>query len=41
VVRDGKSMIEWIKDKIAEIKYRRKVKKKIKKLKDQDPFIYD
>lgn len=34
-------MIKWIKDKIAEIKYRRKVKKKIKDLKDKDPFIYD
>ena len=33
--------IKWVKDKIAEIKYRKRLKKKLKKLKQQDPFIYD
>lgn len=33
--------IKWIKDKIADIKYKRKLKKKLKKLKEQDPYIYD
>jgi len=33
--------IRWIKDKIAEWKYKRKIKKKLKKLQEDDPFIYD
>lgn len=34
-------MINWIKDKIAEWKYKRKLKAKLKKLQEQDPYIYD
>ena len=34
-------MIDWIKGKIAAIKYRRKIKKKLEELKKKDPFIYD
>jgi len=34
-------MINWIKNKIAEIKFKRKMKKKLKELKDKDPFIYE
>lgn len=34
-------MIKWIKNKIAEWKYKRRLKKKLKALKDKDPFIYD
>ena len=34
-------MIKWIKNKIAEWKYKRKMKKKLEELKKKDPFIYD
>lgn len=34
-------MIKWIKDKIADWKYKRMIKKKLERLKDEDPFIYD
>ena len=34
-------MIKWIKNKIAEYKYKRKMKKKLEELKKKDPFIYD
>ena len=34
-------MIKWIKKKIAEWKYKRNLKKKIKKLQEDDPYIYD
>tara|TARA_B100000965_G_C18980044_1_gene493617 strand:- start:198 stop:302 length:105 start_codon:yes stop_codon:yes gene_type:complete len=34
-------MISWIKKKIAEWKYRRKLKEKMKRMKEEDPFIYD
>tara|TARA_B100000809_G_C14748406_1_gene391202 strand:- start:87 stop:191 length:105 start_codon:yes stop_codon:yes gene_type:complete len=34
-------MIKWIKKKIVEWKYKRKVKKKLKELAKKDPFIYD
>lgn len=34
-------MIKWIKAKIAAYKHKKKVKAKLKKLKDQDPFIYE
>lgn len=34
-------MIKWIKEKIAEWKYKKKLKAKLKKLKEQDPYIYD
>ena len=34
-------MIKWIKNKIAEWKYKRKMKKKLDELKKKDPFIYD
>ena len=34
-------MIRWIKNKIAEWKYKRKMKKKLEELKKKDPFIYD
>lgn len=33
--------IRWIKDKIEERKYNKKMKEKLKKLQEQDPFIYD
>lgn len=33
--------IKWIKDKIAELKYKRRLKKKLKKLQEEDPYIYD
>jgi hypothetical protein len=33
--------IKWIKDKIAERKRKKKLEEKLKKLKEQDPFIYD
>jgi len=34
-------MIKWIKEKIAAYKHKKKVKAKLKKLKEQDPFIYE
>lgn len=34
-------MINWIKRKLAERKYRKELKKKLEKLKSADPFIYD
>jgi len=34
-------MFRWVIDKYREWKYRRKMKKKLKKIRDQDPFIYD
>ena len=34
-------MIKWIKNKWAEWQYRRRLKKKIKKLAEDDPYIYD
>ena len=34
-------MFKWIIEKYHEWKYRRAMKKKLKKIKDQDPFIYD
>ena len=34
-------MIQWIKNKIAEWKHKRKMKKKLQELKKKDPFIYD
>jgi len=33
--------MNWIKKKIAEWKYKRLVKKKLKALAEKDPFIYD
>jgi len=33
--------IKWIKKKIAEYKYKKKMKEKLKKLQEQDPYIYD
>lgn len=33
--------IRWIRDKIAEYKYNKKVKQRIKELKEKDPYIYD
>jgi hypothetical protein len=33
--------IKWIKNKIADYKYRKAQKKKLEKLKKQDPFIYE
>ena len=40
-IGENKNMIKWIKNKIKELKYKRRVNKKLKKLKEQDPFIYD
>jgi len=34
-------MINWIRNKIAEWKYKRMLKKKLKRLAEKDPFIYD
>jgi hypothetical protein len=34
-------MINWIRTKIAEWKYKRMMKKKLKDMADKDPFIYD
>lgn len=34
-------MFSWIKEKIAEWKYKRALKKKLKKLQEEDPYIYD
>ena len=34
-------MFKWIIEKYREWKYRRAMKKKLEKIKDQDPFIYD
>lgn len=34
-------MINWIRNKIAEWKYKRMMKKKLKDMADKDPFIYD
>lgn len=34
-------MIKWIKTLIANWRYKRKIKEKIKKMKEEDPFIYD
>jgi hypothetical protein len=34
-------MIKWIKGKIADYKKKKKLKAKLKKLKEQDPFIYE
>ncbi len=34
-------MINWIKGKIAEYKRKKMIKKKLKELKDQDPYIYE
>ena len=34
-------MINWIKDWFAERKLRKQMKKKLKELKDKDPFIYE
>jgi len=33
--------IKWIKRKIADYKYKKKMKEKLKKLQVQDPYIYD
>lgn len=33
--------ITWIKKKIAEYKYKKRMKAKLKKLQEQDPYIYD
>jgi hypothetical protein len=33
--------IKWIKNKIEEYKYKKKIKAKLKKLKEQDPYIYE
>jgi len=32
---------KWIKDKISEYKYKKRMKKKLKKLQEDDPYIYD
>jgi len=34
-------MINWIKEKYFEWKFKRGMKKKLKELKKKDPFIYD
>ena len=34
-------MIKWIKALIANWKYKRVIKQKLQKIKDEDPFIYD
>ena len=34
-------MIKWIKNKIAEYKYKRRMKKKLEELNKKEPFIYD
>ena len=34
-------MIKWIKDWFAERKHKKELKKKLEKLKEQDPFIYE
>ena len=34
-------MFKWIKNLIADWKYKRKLKAKMKKLKEEDPFIFD
>ncbi len=34
-------MIKWIKKLIADYRYKKALKAKLKKLKDEDPFIYD
>ena len=33
--------IKWIKQKIDAWKYKRKIKAKLKKLQEDDPYIYD
>jgi hypothetical protein len=33
--------VTWIKKKIAEWKYKQRIKKKLKKLQEEDPYIYD
>ena len=33
--------IKWIKQKIADYKYQKRLKAKLKKLSEQDPYIYD
>jgi hypothetical protein len=33
--------VKWIKRKIADYKYKKRVKAKLKKLAEQDPYIYD
>lgn len=33
--------IRWIREWISKRKYKKKMAEKLKKLKDQDPFIYD
>ena len=33
--------IRWIKEKIQERRYKKKIKAKLKKLKEQDPYIYE
>lgn len=33
--------IKWVKDWLAERRYKKKVAERIKKLKEQDPYIYD
>ena len=34
-------MINWIKNKLAERKYKKRMEAKLKKLQEQDPYIYD
>ena len=34
-------MIKWFKKLWANYKYKKKLKEKMKRLKDEDPFIYD
>jgi hypothetical protein len=33
--------LKWLKNKIAEWKYKRRLKKKLEKLQEEDPYIYD
>jgi len=33
--------IKWIKQKIADYKYQKRLKAKLKKLDEKDPYIYD
>lgn len=35
-----KKLIDWIKQKIFDIKKRRRFKKKLEELKKRDPFVY-
>jgi|TARA_R110000803_G_C11980651_1_gene320704 hypothetical protein len=33
--------VKWVKKKLAERKYKKRMEAKLKKLQEQDPYIYD